>query len=100
MFLILDALADGGVKMGLTRDMALRLAAQTMLGSATMALHEIQRGTNGRHVMHLKEQVTSPGGTSIHGIHELENHGVRAALISCVEVGTIRAKEMNAKKND
>lgn len=100
MFLILDALADGGVKMGLTRDMALRLSAQTMLGSATMALAEINNGPHGKHVLHLKEQVCSPGGTSIHGIYELENHGVRAALIKCVEVGTIRAKEMNAKKKD
>lgn len=101
MFLILDALADGGVKMGLTRDVALRLAAQTMLGSAAMALHEIERGPNGgKHVMHLKEQVCSPGGTSIHGIYELEHFGVRSALIKCVEVGTIRAKEMNAKKKD
>lgn len=100
MFLILDALADGGVKMGLTRDVALRLAVQTMLGSAAMAQHEINSGPNGKHVMHLKEQVCSPGGTSINGIYELENHGVRSALIKCVEVGTIRAKEMSSKKKD
>lgn len=100
MFLILDALADGGVKMGLTRDVALRLSAQTMLGSATMALNEINSGANGKHVMHLKEQVCSPGGTSIHGIYELEHHGVRSALIKCVESGTLRAREMNAKKKD
>lgn len=98
MFLILDALADGGVKMGLTRDLALRLAAQTMLGSATMALGEINNGPNGKHVMHLKEQVTSPGGTSIHGIYELEQYGVRSALIKCVESGTVRAKEMSSKE--
>lgn len=100
MFLILDALADGGVKMGLTRDVALHLAAQTMLGSATMALHEIDAGPRGKHVMHLKEQVCSPGGTSIHGIYELEHYGVRSALIKCVEMGTIRAREMKVKPTD
>lgn len=100
MFLILDALADGGVKMGLTRDLALRLAAQTMLGSAAMALNEITSGPSGKHVMHLKEQVCSPGGTSIHGIFELEKYGVRAGIIKCVESGTLRAREMKVNKVD
>lgn len=100
MFLILDALADGGVKMGLTREMAFRLAAQTMLGSACMAMDEINKGPLGKHVMRMKEEVCSPGGTSIHGIFELENYGVRSALIKCVEAGTLRAKEMNSKNKE
>jgi pyrroline-5-carboxylate reductase len=95
MFLILDALADGAVKMGMSRQLALRLAAQTMLGSASLAIETSESFSNGKHILQLKEEVCSPGGTSIHGIAELENYKVRSALIRAVEVGTIRSKELN-----
>ena len=98
MFLVLDALADGGVKMGLTRQMAIRLAAQTMLGSSMMVVNELAKqelSNNGKHLMQMKEEVCSPGGTTIYGISELEKHGVRSALIKCIESATNRAKELN-----
>ena len=92
MFLILDALADGGVKMGLTRDMALKLATQTMFGSASMLLEELNK-LNGKHLMQMKEEVCSPGGTTIYGIAELEKYNLRSSLIKCIEAGTQRARE-------
>jgi pyrroline-5-carboxylate reductase len=99
MFLVLDALADGGVKMGLTRSMALRLAAQTMLGSSMMVMNELNKinssSSSAKHIMQMKEEVCSPGGTTIYGISELENNHVRSAFIKCVEAATNRAKELN-----
>jgi pyrroline-5-carboxylate reductase len=95
MFLILDALADGAVKMGMSRQLALRLAAHTMLGSASLAIETSDCFSNGKHIMQIKEEVCSPGGTSIYGIAELENYRVRSALIRCIEVATIRSKELN-----
>jgi pyrroline-5-carboxylate reductase len=97
MFLILDALADGGVKMGLSRQLSLRLATQTMLGSASMVMSELNNETNGKHLMQMKEEVTSPGGTTIYGIAELEKNKVRSSFIKCVEAATNRAKEMSSK---
>lgn len=94
MCLILDALADGAVKMGMGRQMALRLASQTMLGTARMIVGELN---DGRHIMKVKEEVSSPGGTSIHGIAELEHYNVRYGLIKCIESATNRAKELNPK---
>lgn len=87
-FIVLDALSDAGVKMGLPRATALRLAAQTLLGSAKMLLE-----TNG-HPGKLKDMVTSPGGTTIAGVHALEAGGLRTTLISAVEAATNRAKEL------
>jgi pyrroline-5-carboxylate reductase len=88
VFLMIEALADGGVKAGLTREVALTLAAQTLLGAARMCL------TSGRHPGQLKDMVTSPGGTTIAGIHALEAGGVRAALMNAVEAATRRSKEL------
>jgi pyrroline-5-carboxylate reductase len=87
-FIVLDALSDAGVKMGLPRDTALRLAAQTLFGSAKMLMD-----TNG-HPGKLKDMVTSPGGTTIAGVHALEAGGLRTTLISAVEAATNRAKEL------
>jgi pyrroline-5-carboxylate reductase len=90
IFLILDALSDAGVKVGLSRDVAAELAAQTVMGSAQLLL------TTGEHPGRLKDQVTSPGGTAIAGLHTLEAGGLRTTLINAVEAATRRAKELGA----
>lgn len=99
MVVVLDALADGGVKMGLSRPMALRLAAQTMLGTSKMIVSDLNSNGNGngstRHIAQIKEEVASPAGTTIYGISELENARVRAGFINCIEAATNRAKELN-----
>ncbi|KAG8182943.1 hypothetical protein JTE90_010572 [Oedothorax gibbosus] len=87
MFMAIEALADGGVKMGIRRELALKLAAQTLLGAAKMVLE------TGKHPGSLKDDVCSPAGTSIQAVHLLEKHGFRCALISAVEAGTQRSKE-------
>lgn len=89
VFLFLEALADGGVKEGLPRDVALRLAAQTVLGAATMMLE------TGSHPGVLKDQVTSPGGTTIAGIDALESRAFRGAVISAVSAATARSKALS-----
>jgi pyrroline-5-carboxylate reductase len=87
--LALEALADGGVKMGLPRSVAQLLAAQTALGAARMLLE------SGEHPARLKDRVASPGGTTIAGLHVLERGGLRACLIAAVEAATKRAKELS-----
>ncbi len=89
-FVMIEALSDGGVRMGLPRDVATLLAAQTLLGAAKMVLE------TGLHPGVLKDQVTSPGGTTIAGLHALENAGLRAALIDAVQAATERARELGA----
>jgi pyrroline-5-carboxylate reductase len=88
VFVILEALSDGGVRMGLPRDVATLLAAQTLLGSAQMLLE------TGLHPGVLKDQVTSPGGTTIAGLQALEQGGLRAALMNAVEAATLRSQEL------
>jgi pyrroline-5-carboxylate reductase len=88
VFMILEALADGGVKMGLPRDVAETLAAQTLMGSAKLFLET--RMNPGQ----LKCMVTSPGGTTIAGIHELEKGSLRASLMNAVESATKRSIEL------
>lgn len=88
IFLIIDALADASVKVGLSRDVGLELAAQTVLGSAQLLLQ------TGEHPGRLKDQVTSPGGTAIAGLHTLEAGGLRTTLINAVEAATRRAREL------
>ncbi len=90
IMLIIEALADGGVKVGLHRDTALLLAAQTVLGSARLLLE------TGEHPGRLKDMVTSPGGTAIAGLHTLESGALRKTLIDAVEVATRRAAELGA----
>ncbi|XP_022102744.1 pyrroline-5-carboxylate reductase 2-like [Acanthaster planci] len=89
-YIAIDALADGGVKMGLPRDIAVKLAAQTLLGSAKLVLQ------GRKHPSELKDDVCSPGGATIDAIHELERGGFRKCLIEAVEAACLRAKELNA----
>ena len=97
VMVIIEALADGGVKVGLHRDTALLLAAQTVYGSAKLLLE------TGEHPGRLKDMVTSPGGTAIAGLHTLEAGGIRRTLIDAVESAAKRAAELGeamAKKLD
>jgi hypothetical protein len=86
--LVIEALSDGGVKMGLPRDVALKLAAQTVLGTARMVLE------TGQHPAALRDAVASPGGTTIAGLHELERGALRGCLINAVEAATLRSREL------
>jgi len=88
IFLIVDALADAGVKVGLARQDALFLATQTVLGAAKLLLETKE------HPGRLKDMVTSPGGTAIAGIHTLEKGGLRTTLIDAVEAATKRSQEL------
>jgi len=88
VFLILEALSDAGVKVGLSRRTAQLLAAQTVLGSAKLLLE-----TN-EHPGRLKDMVTSPGGTAITGLHTLEEGGIRTTLMNAVEAATKRSREL------
>lgn len=88
IFLIMEALSDAGVKVGLPRKTANLLAIQTVLGSAKLALE------SGKHFGELKDMVTSPGGTTIAGLAKLEEGAVRADIIKAVEAATKRSKEL------
>jgi pyrroline-5-carboxylate reductase len=90
-FILIEALADGGVKAGLPRPLALKLAARTLLGSAKMLLE------TGKHPGELKDRVTSPAGTTIAGIAELEASGVRGALIRAVDAAAKRSAELSGE---
>jgi pyrroline-5-carboxylate reductase len=90
VFLIIEALADGGVKMGLPRDAALSLTAQTVFGAAQMVQE------TGEHPGRLKDRVTSPGGTTIAGLHELERGRLRASVMDAVEAATRRSQELGS----
>ncbi|GJL79234.1 MAG: pyrroline-5-carboxylate reductase [Nitrospinaceae bacterium] len=91
IFMIIEALSDAGVKMGLSRDVANALTIQTVLGSAKLARE------SGKHTGELKDMVTSPGGTSISGLHTLEKGGLRTTLMNAVEMATKRSLELGRK---
>lgn len=88
IYMIIEALSDGGVAAGLPRDVATQLAAQTVFGSAKMVLETRM------HPGALKDMVTSPGGTTIEGLHELEKGGLRAALINAVRAATEKSRKL------
>ncbi len=90
VYQMIEALSDGGVRMGLPREIATKLAAQTVLGAAQMVL------STGQHPGSLKDAVTSPGGTTIAGLHALERGGLRGTLMNAVEAATLRARELDA----
>jgi pyrroline-5-carboxylate reductase len=91
VYMLIEALSDGGVRMGLPRTVATSLAAQTVLGAAQMVL------TTGEHPGTLKDRVASPAGTTIAGLQVLERRAVRAALIDAVEAATLRSRELGSK---
>lgn len=93
MYLTLDALADGGVWAGVPKDLALRLIAQTMLGSALMVLE------SGAHPAELKDAVCSPAGTSIQAIQVLEKSGFRGLMMEAVQTASKRAAELSRIEN-
>ena len=88
VYQFIEAMSDGGVRQGLPRDAATQLAAQTVLGAAAMVLQ------SGEHPGTLKDRVTSPGGTTIAGLHALENGGMRAAIMNAVAAATERSIEL------
>ncbi len=90
VYLMIEALSDGGVRMGLPRDVATTLAAQTVRGAAEMVL------ASGEHPAVLKDRVASPGGTTIAGLQALESGGVRAALMAAVEAAARRSVELGS----
>ncbi|KAK6127260.1 hypothetical protein DH2020_038986 [Rehmannia glutinosa] len=89
IYLAIEALADGGVAAGLPRDLALGLASQTVLGAASMAVNV------GKHPGQLKDDVASPGGTTIAGIHELEKSGFRGILMNAVVAAAKHSRELS-----
>jgi pyrroline-5-carboxylate reductase len=86
---MIEALADGAVKQGLPRDQAIELAAQTVLGAAKMVL------VTKKHPAELKDQVTSPGGTTIAAIHALEKSSFRATIMNAVEASAEKSAELS-----
>lgn len=91
VYQIIEGMSDGGVAAGLPRDIATKLAAQTVLGGAKMVLK------TGQHPGALKDMVTSPGGTTIDGVHELEKAGVRAALMNAVRAAARKARQLGKR---
>jgi pyrroline-5-carboxylate reductase len=89
IYMVIEAMTDGGVKMGIPRQIAFRLAAQTVFGAAKLVIE------TGKHPAILKDEVTTPGGTAIAAVHELETHGLRTMLINAVSTATVRSKELS-----
>jgi len=91
-FVVIEALSEAGVRMGLSRDIALKLSAQTILGAARLCL------VSGKHPAELRDMVASPGGTTIAGLKVIEEGRIRATLMAAVEAATIRARELGGGK--
>jgi pyrroline-5-carboxylate reductase len=91
-YFMVEAMIDAGILLGIPRSVAADLLVQTALGSAVML-----RDT-GEHPVRLREDVTSPGGTTINAIRELERHGVRAAMLAAIEAARDRARELGAEQ--
>ncbi|MCB1053834.1 MAG: pyrroline-5-carboxylate reductase, partial [Acidobacteria bacterium] len=89
-YIIIESLAEGGVKVGLPRSLATTLAAQAMLGAAAMVLE------TGEHPAKLKDMVTTPAGTTVDGIMALEEGSLRVALIKAVDSATQKARDIAA----
>jgi len=89
VYMVIEALTDGGVKQGLARPQALRLAAQTVFGAAKLVLE------TGKHPAILRDEVTTPGGTAIAAVADLEAHGLRTMLINAVATATARSRELS-----
>ncbi len=89
VYMIIEALTDGGVKQGLPRVQAARLAAQTVFGAARLVIE------TGRHPAILRDEVTTPGGTAIAAVADLEHHGLRTMLINAVATATKRSEELS-----
>lgn len=89
IYMVIEAMIDGGVKMGIPRAIAAKLAAQTVFGAAKLVIE------TGKHPAVLKDEVTTPGGTAITAIHVLESKGLRSVLIDGVEAATKRSQELS-----
>ncbi len=89
IYMVIEALTDGGVKQGLPRPQALRLAAQTVYGAAKLVIE------TGKHPAILRDEVTTPGGTAIAAVADLEAHGLRTMLINAVATATQRSHELS-----
>lgn len=94
IYMVIEAMIDGGVKMGIPRDVATRLAAQTVFGAAKLVLE------TGKHPAILKDEVTTPGGTAINAIHVLEAKGLRSVLIDAIVAATLRSQELSRLYGD
>ncbi|KAK7603088.1 hypothetical protein V9T40_003087 [Parthenolecanium corni] len=94
VYMIIEAMADGGVRMGLPRDLANKLASQTVLGAAEMVIQTKE------HPGKLKDDVTSPAGSTAEGLHVLETSGIRGTIMKAVEMATRRCKETSAKTSE
>lgn len=90
LFMVIEAMIDGGVKMGIPRAVAAQLAAQTVYGAAKLVIE------TGKHPAILKDEVTTPGGTAINAIHVLEKAGLRSVLIDAIVAATLRSQELKA----
>ncbi|PSN30616.1 Pyrroline-5-carboxylate reductase [Blattella germanica] len=92
VYVVIEALSDGAVKMGVPRPLAMQFAAQTVLGAGKMVLE------TGKHPGQLKDEVCSAGGSTITGIHAVEQGGVRGSLMNAVEAAAKRSAELGQKK--